>query len=145
MFVYRICCAPHSALDGEGARLFGGRWNSPGLPAIYTSSHLSLAALELLVHLNFDNLPADLVWLKIEVPETDSMETFPASSAPSEKESFRFGDAWLSSGRSLALVVPSAVISVERNLILNPRHPQMSLVKTVELAPFQFDKRLFGS
>ncbi|MBI5171468.1 MAG: RES domain-containing protein [Candidatus Melainabacteria bacterium] len=63
-------------MDGEGARLFGGRWNSPGLPAIYTSSHLSLAALELLVHLNFDNLPADLVWLKIEVPETGSMETF---------------------------------------------------------------------
>lgn len=143
MFVYRICGARYTALDGEGSRLYGGRWNSPGRPAVYTSTHLSLAALEYLVHVDFDNLPADLVWLKIEVPDAASMETFPAPTAPNERDAAAFGDDWLASKRTLCLNVPSAVLSVERNIILNPLHGQMANVQTLETNVFEFDDRLF--
>lgn len=144
MFVYRICRAPYTALDGEGARLYGGRWNSPGKPALYTSQHLSLAALEYLVHVDFDNLPLDLVWLKIEVPDAAPLEEFANPVAPNERDAAAYGDAWLLSRRSLGLVVPSAVLSVEKNVIINPLHPAAGTVRTVETAPFEFDDRLFN-
>jgi RES domain-containing protein len=144
MLVYRICKLVHAPLDGEGARLFGGRWNSAGRPAIYSATHLSLAALEYLVHLDFDNLPSDLVWLKIEIPDGASIETYPQSVAPNETIASTFGDAWLETGNSLCLDVPSAVLSVERNIILNPRHPEMGRVKTIETNDFEFDDRLFN-
>ncbi|RTL40604.1 MAG: RES domain-containing protein [Candidatus Melainabacteria bacterium] len=143
MLVYRICGARNSALDGEGSRLYGGRWNAPGRPAVYTSTHLSLAALEYLVHVDFDNLPVDLVWLKIEVPDAASIETFPGLKAPNERDAEAFGDDWLASERSLCLNVPSAVLSVERNVILNPIHSEMPNVSTLETNVFEFDDRLF--
>lgn len=143
MFVYRICRAPYTALDGEGAKLYGGRWNSPGKPALYTASHLSLATLEMLVHLDFDNLPKDLVWLKIEISDTASYENFPAPLALNEREAALYGDTWLSARRSLCLIVPSAVLSAEQNVIINPLHGEASLVRVVDSAPFEFDDRLF--
>ncbi|HEY9733088.1 MAG TPA: RES domain-containing protein [Drouetiella sp.] len=143
MFVYRICRAPYTALDGEGAKVYGGRWNSPGKPALYTASHLSLAALELLVHLDFDNLPLDLVWLKIEIPGTVSLLKFPDPVAPNEREAALYGDAWLTAKRSLGLIVPSAVLSVELNVIINPLHSEASHLRIVKTASFEFDDRLF--
>lgn len=146
MFVYRICGRKYAAsLDGEGAKLFGGRWNSPGRPAVYTSSHLSLAALEYLVNVDFDNLPLDLVWLKINVPDTVSREVFPGTVAPNEADAANFGNYWLDQRRTLILMVPSAVISVESNVILNPAHPEMASVAILETNVFQFDDRLFKS
>ena len=68
----RICKTRHlaTALSGEGARLNGGRWNSPGLPAVYTSSSLSLATLEVLVHLEDPELLANLFsWFPLEIPD----------------------------------------------------------------------------
>lgn len=144
MFVYRICRAPYTALDGEGAKLFGGRWNSPGKPALYTAQHLSLASLEYLVHVDFDNLPLDLVWLKIEVPDAALLEEFANPVAPNERDAATYGDSWLRSGRSLGLVVPSAVLSVEKNVIINPLHSTAGIVQIVESAPFEFDARLFN-
>lgn len=143
MLVYRICGARYIALDGEGAQLYGGRWNSPGRAAVYTSLHLSLAALEYLVHVDFDNLPSDLVWLKIEVPDTVGVDTFANPTAPNEREAAKFGDDWLSKKRTLCLLVPSAVISVEQNLILNPLHVEIANVQILETHPFKFDDRLF--
>lgn len=143
MFVYRICGAPYAALDGEGARLFGGRWNTPGNPAVYTSLHLSLAVLEYLVHVEIDNLPSNLIWLKIEIPEKASIERFPGAAAPNERDAALFGDEWLRAKRSLCLEVPSAILSVERNIILNPQHAEIAKVKTLENHPFKFDERLF--
>jgi RES domain-containing protein len=110
---------------------------------VYTSTHLSLAALEYLVHVDFDNLPADLVWLKIEVPDTVRVETFPNPTAPNERDAAAFGDDWLSTKRSLCLYVPSAVLSVERNVILNPQHVEMAKVQTLATNVFEFDARLF--
>jgi RES domain-containing protein len=131
------------ALDGEGARLYGGRWNSPGHPAVYTSMHLSLAALEYLVHVDFDNLPTDLVWSKIEIPDTIAIESFPKPTAPNERDAAIFGDEWLKNRRTLALLVPSAVLYVQYDVILNPAHSEMAGVRTLETHTFEFDDRLF--
>ncbi len=142
MIVYRICARRHIALDGEGAKLFGGRWNSPGRPAVYTSSNLSLAVLEMLVHLDLNDFPSDLVWLKIELPMKEGA-TFSEAKTPTQSEASAFGDQWLSKNRTLYLVVPSAVICVEQNIILNPLHPRMTDVKVLKTNPFEFDERLF--
>ncbi len=131
------------ALDGEGARLYGGRWNSAGLPAVYASEHLSMATLEYLVHVNAENLPTDLVWLEIEVPKKVSITQFSGSVAPNEIAAAKYGDNWLAASTSLGLMVPSAVLSVEKNLILNPLHSEMASVKTLRTTAFQFDPRLF--
>ncbi len=144
MHLYRICLAKHaSALDGEGAKLFGARWNSPGLAAIYTSTHLSLAALECFVHVDFENLPESLVWLRVEIPEGLATETYPGKTAPEESKARAFGNDWLKAKRTLALFVPSAVISIEQNVVLNPNHPAASKIKIAVKKPFNFDARLF--
>ncbi len=143
MIVYRICKQAHAALDGQGARLYGGRWNTAGKPAVYTSEHLSLATLEYLVHVDADNLPTDLVWLEINVASGASIQEFQDSTAPTQIAAASQGDAWLAAGKSLGLMVPSAVLPIERNLILNPLHPEMTSVKILRTSEFQFDPRLF--
>ena len=76
MIVYRLAKAAFTALDGEGARLFGGRWNSPGRPMIYTAASPSLAVLEVLVHLDLpiDLMPDDYRLLAIEIPDDAPIE-----------------------------------------------------------------------
>lgn len=141
MLVYRLCVARYIELDGEGARKYGGRWNSAGRPAVYTSTSLSLAALEYLVHVDFDNLPVDLRWFLIEIPD-GSVEVFTDPVAPNERASAEYGDDWLDGNRTLSLLVPSAVLPVERNLILNARHVEMAKVQILEVHDFKFDDRL---
>lgn len=132
-------------LDGEGARLAGGTWNSPGLPAVYAASSLALAALEVLVNLppaqrRPGSLPK-LVALAVDV----AADTIVDPGFPTGQELARSrgaGDAWLRSGSSLGLLVPSRVIPLERNVVLNPRHPAMAEVQVALTEPFVFDDRL---
>lgn len=137
-----------TAFSGEGAFLFGGRWNSPGVSLVYTSATQSLAALEMLV--NLDD-PGDLVGLKfvvipVEVPEVCLGEvsklprgwwTYPAPLATA-----RIGDAWIASGNSPVLRVPSAVVRDEWNYLLNPGHPAFSKLTIGKAKRFAFDSRL---
>ena len=81
MRLWRLARRPYRAFDGEGARPAGGRWTSAGTPLVYTSAHLSLAALELLVHVDPDELPDDLVALEIEAPDDMSAESVARRSA----------------------------------------------------------------
>lgn len=69
MYLFRLCSKHYQALDGEGASLYGGRWNSIGVPLVYTSEHLSLCLLEQLVHLNIATIPSNWVSLTIEIPK----------------------------------------------------------------------------
>lgn len=132
-------------LEGEGARLFGGRWNSAGAPVIYTSDSLALAALEVLVHLpqierHKERMPR---YIAIGVDVPDSLIANPGfASELSVSESQALGDAWLRSASSLGLLVPSRVIPLERNVLLNPRHPAMAGVTVALTEPFVFDDRL---
>lgn len=140
------------ALDGEGASLTGGRWNSRGVPMLYTSSHLSLCVLEVFVHLPpalrnsiiaFEavrlNIPDDTGITHISPGELETMLT-----RPDPLEACRTaGDAWIAAGRDLILAAPSAVVPEELNLMLNPAHARMSDVTIVSTRRFRFDARLF--
>lgn len=149
MRLWRIARAPHQALDGEGARRNGGRWNSEGVPVVYASYALSLAALEYLVHVDIEDAPADLVALEIEVPDGASQDEVRKEDLPEgwtraedQPACVAAGDAWAEAGESLLLVVPSAIIPQERNVLLNPRHAEAGGVRIVSSEPFCFDPRL---
>ena len=149
MLVYRICRRPFRALDGEGARLWGGRWNAPGTPIVYAAASLSLAAVEYLVHLDTDVAPADLVAMAIEVPDDAerlrvSADSLPADWArvPEHPGCQAVGDAWLREGVSLTLRVPSAVIPEEENVLINPAHRDAARLRVRSERPFVLDPRL---
>lgn len=84
MELWRIAREAHAALDGEGARLYGARWTPRGTPAVYASSHLSLAALEYLVHIDAEDAPDDLVALRISVPDDVAEVAVSRSTLPAD-------------------------------------------------------------
>jgi RES domain-containing protein len=125
-----------------------GRWHSKGNPIVYTASSAALAALEVLVHVDPLTAPADLRLLAIELPDDLSIEvleptTLPESwhSVPAPAALQTIGSSWLTSGRTAALNVPSAVIAIERNFLLNPRHPGVQRVRILSDEAFSFDTR----
>jgi RES domain-containing protein len=138
----------HTALDGEGARRFGGRWNSPGRPMVYAASSLSLAALELLVHLRDPALlRRAYAYLALDAPDGLAQRLDPGQlpagwRRPEHPLLKAMGDRWLESGASLALEVPSAVIPLEWNVLLNPLHPDWPQVASSVPVAFSFDPRL---
>ncbi len=150
---FRLCKTKFlsSAFSGEGARLNGGRWNSPGLAVVYTSSSLSLATLEVLVHLEDPEAFARLFsWVSLEIPN-DLMERVDPTRLPAgwladetNASSQSVGDAWLPSMRTAALAVPSVVTPGEWNYLLNPAHPRFPEIQIGEAKPFQPDPRLAG-
>jgi len=151
MRVWRICRKPYvyTALDGIGGMYTSGRWHSKGNPIVYTASSAALAALEVLVHVDPLTAPADLRLLAIELPDELSNEviepiTLPVGwhSVPAPAALQTLGSSWLTSGRTAALNVPSAVVNVERNVLLNPRHPEMQRVRILSDEAFSFDTRL---
>jgi RES domain-containing protein len=134
-------------VDGEGARLNGGRWNSPGVPAVYCASSVALAALEVLVNLPPEqrrkgNVPS-YVAVGLEVPDGSIVDPGHPAGLP-EDQSRRIGDDWLNGLADLGLSVPSSVVQLECNVILNPRHSAMAGVKVAVTEPFEFDDRLLG-
>ena len=147
MIVYRLCKAGHAAFDGEGARLWGGRWNSPGQPIVYTAASPSLAVLEVLVHLDLpaELIPDDMVLLTIKVPDDVALEPIADIQTETETDTCRqAGDAFLEAGTALVLKVRSIVVPQETNLLLNVRHADMARVTVVASDPFAFDPRLFA-
>ena len=143
MIVYRLCKAAHIALDGEGARLWGGRWNSAGRPMVYTAATPSLAVLEVLVHLDLpaELLPDDLRLLTVEVPDDAPLQRLDVDPAD-DAACVERGDAFLDAGDALSLRVRSVVVPQEWNILLNVRHADMGKVKIIANEPFQLDLRL---
>jgi RES domain-containing protein len=139
MHVWRLCRRPHADLSGEGARRFGGRWNSAGRPVVYLADHPALAALEVRVHLDlpFELLPADFVLMQVMVP--DGAETVPAV----DRHTVETGDTWLAGARSAVLLVPSVLVPHAWNVLLNPRHRDAEQALIREVEPFGFDPRLW--
>ncbi|HEX8693496.1 MAG TPA: RES family NAD+ phosphorylase [Longimicrobium sp.] len=149
MRVWRITRRPFQALDGEGARLNGGRWNSEGVAVVYTSFALSLAALEYLVHVDVEEAPADLVALEIDVPDDVPADEVRLDDLPEDWNRVEdhpacasIGDRWVRDGRALVLRAPSAVIPHESNYLLNPKHPDAARIRVVSVRDFVFDPRL---
>lgn len=136
------------AFSGEGARRYGGRWNSVGRAVVYTSAHLSLAALETLAHADRRRFERDLVAFEVRVP-SDLVATLDDADVP---EGWRarpdapaaraIGDAWLAARSHVALSVPSVLVPQERNLLLDPAHPRFDAVRIGAPVAFRFDDRL---
>lgn len=133
---------------GEGARLFGGRWNSPGEACVYCSVSLAMSVLEVWVHLVPEDRQAmslpKMMKIGFDLPDDVVVERDNPTAAQLHDPAHTraFGDRWLAEGRSLALSVPSAIIPEDSNILLNPRHPDFARAAVVVQAPFQFDERL---
>ena len=137
---WRLCRQPHVDLNGEGARLWGGRWNSPGRPLVYLAEHPALAVLEVRAHLDLplELLPSDYVLVRVRLPEEPPDAVTEPPSAPAKA-----GDAWLREGETAVLRVPSALDPFACNLLLNPRHPRAVEAVVAGVTPFRFDPRLW--
>lgn len=147
---WRITKARHAAtaFNGEGARIAGGRWNSPGSAVVYTSGSLALAALEIVVHVARAELLGSYVAFSCEFAESlverVSLSDLPRDwrTSPVPPDTQAFGDEWLGRARSAVLAVPSAIIDVESNYLLNPAHRDFRKVRISAARPFSFDGRL---
>jgi RES domain-containing protein len=151
MKVWRICRAKFAgeAFSGEGARRYGGRWNSPGVAMVYSSTSLALAAIELFVHLEPNQQPDDLVAIAAELPDEEPLERVEPDQLPrawwkNDYAALRaMGDKWIREKRSLAMEVPSAALRAEWNVLLNPLHPSAAEIRIEKPEPFRFDARMF--
>ena len=148
---YRIFKSKHAATwyDGEGAFRYGGRWNSQGTRLLYASSTLSLAALEMLVNLNAEDLLLAYSFARVEF-ESDiilSVEKFRKlpkqwADSPPSAEIQAIGDEWAVSLRSVVLQVPSAVLPNESNFLISINHSDFPQVRLGKVEAFKFDQRL---
>ena len=145
---YRIVQAEWAAtaMTGEGARRFGGRWNPPGVPAVYLAESRALAALEIIVHAPREVMSLPWRILEVEVPdeliETMKLDVLPNDwqALPSSPGARLHGLRCLQS-ESLAFKLPSAVIPEEFTLLLNPQHPDFGKLRVSEPQVFRFDPR----
>jgi RES domain-containing protein len=153
MEVYRIAQEKYATdLSGNGAKLYGGRWNSEGIVALYTSSSRSLALLETLAHTNAALL-AEKIYLLVtlSVPASLKPEIIALDKLPRDWDSRdqltgtqRAGDLFLQKQKSLLLAVPSVLMPEEFNYVLNPLHPDMRKLKITHQRRMRFDKRAIG-
>ena len=148
MLLYRITNAQYADdLSGNGARFFGGRWNSVGRPMLYLASSRSLAILESLAHIVPTNAPMDYVLLTIDAPDDyvainigalpEKWDEYPESNITKQ-----IGNTFLQQNEYLLLKVPSALVPEESNYLMNPLHPKAGKVKVINNVPYRFDERL---
>jgi RES domain-containing protein len=148
--VWRIASAAHAAFDGEGARRHGSRWTPRGIPAVFTSLTLSLAALERFVHTDSDLEPTDLLAIPVEIHDDIAIEVVKVETLPEDWRTFPappalalIGEQWCRSSRTVVLSVPSVVVPHERNFVLNPRHREFARIVNGRSEPFSFDPRMW--
>ena len=137
-----------AAFSGDGARLYGGRWNRVGTPVVYLAEHRSLAVLEILTQAldaadTTDLLLASATFDPDEVEDL-TPDRLPADWAhhPAPESTAAFGTEWAVSGRSIVLRVPSVVLPAESNYVINPRHPNLGRVTFGAPVPLALDPRL---
>jgi RES domain-containing protein len=138
-----------SAFSGEGARMYGGRWNRKGIPMVYTSGAQSLAMLEMLVQ--DDPLRARYVVIPASIPDEVAVERVAPDDLPANWRAIEsrsqlqdLGSAWARSLSSAVLAVPSAVVPDESNYLLNPLHPAFARIEIGTPRAFVTDVRLFA-
>lgn len=135
--------------SGAGGVLHGGRWHHRGRPVVYLAESPAGALVEALVHVQASHvgeLPMHYQLLEVSVPDGVAGETVQLPDGVNWREDLAFtrgcGDAWLASGRSLLLRVPSAVVGRSFNCLFNSAHPEASRCKVLSAARHPFDGRL---
>ena len=151
MRIYRLTLPKYAgtAFSGEGALRVGGRWTPPGLPAVHASDSIALAVLETLVHAPAAVVPSHRV-IGVDVPDTLAVARVDPAELPADwrrtpaPAALRtIGRDWIEAGESVLLGVPSAIVPLEYNFVINPRHPDFSRLKVGAPDPFEIDRRLF--
>jgi RES domain-containing protein len=149
MTAYRICNLTYrDDISGSGAKLYGSRWNSIGTPMLYLASSVSLAWLEMLVHLQLQDKSTDFSLLYVNIPPGTEIQELQVGKL---KQNWQLdagytqfiGDAFIRSKQKLILKIPSAVVEEETNYLINPLHPDFKKIEIVKTKIFQFDHRLF--
>ena len=149
MTVFRISnTAYKDDISGTGAGIMGARWNSIGIPVLYTAQHISLAVLEMLVNTNFKDYSIALELMYIKLPDQYPIFSINPGSLKhnwSEDPDYtRFiGDEFFTQNESMILQVPSAVIGEEFNFLANPLHRDFKKIKVIKTISFWPDERLF--
>lgn len=136
------------AFIGQGASRYPGRWNHPGIRMIYTAGSPSLAAMEMLVHLDEAKILNLFTYIPVsfdaglcrdlpagQLPKDWAQDPVPASARD-------MGTYWIKKLEALVLAVPSAVVPIEKNYLINPLHPDFDKLEIGKLSPFRFDERL---
>lgn len=151
MLAWRIAKAARASdLSGRGAAIEGGRWNDQDVPAVYMGLTPAICCLETFVHADGEpSFPLKITCF--ELPSDPALflavdaSSLPAgwASLPADRPSMEFGTAWLKANTHLGLIVPSAVLALERNVVINPNHPAVSDIKVVEVYDFIYDPRMF--
>ncbi len=138
-------------LSGEGAKVTGGRWNRAGMPVVYTSESIALACMETLVHLKASGLPLNRYLVRIDVPDPvwQAAKVFDAKTLPigwdaipEGKVSLDFGDQWLTGNSSALLVVASVIVPQEKNILINPAHPDATKITATKISKWLYDPKL---
>jgi len=149
--LWRIVTGSHPVWSGEGARLFGQRWNPPGFPAIYTGTSFAVCLIELLAHANRKSPPSGARFVEADVPDDVSRELFdPASllgwdNLHDVSLAQVFGRDWFQSRRSALLIVPSVVTAGrDINVVVNPEHADAARISVGPETPVALDPRFFG-
>ncbi|GEQ85741.1 hypothetical protein ULMS_12490 [Patiriisocius marinistellae] len=150
MKIYRIVKEAYKDdLSGEGARLFGGRWNNRGDAMLYFSEHLSLCVLEILVHLDYQFIDNDFYYIEASIPKENLMSAqeqavlLPQWNAlVSQTHTENWGSLWLKNRTSLAMAVPSVVLPQENNILVNPKHPLISKLEITKVERLKIDERI---
>lgn len=143
-YIWRI--SMHADLSGRGGLLSDGRWHRRGIPVVYCTDHPSTALLEVLVHIDSEDVPSTYQLLKISCP--DDLPVYTASDPKNRLENSEYtrtlGSTVLSGGQYSLLDVPSVVMPLARNVLINPEHPASSAIRIEEKYQFAFDQRLLN-
>ena len=151
MIVYRLSKQAYiNDLSGYGAEKTGGRWNSKGIPVLYTAASRALAVVEIAVHVPLGIIPVDYYMAAIEIPDKASMPRVEVEDLPPNwnrnpfvKNTQLIGDNFIKSNKHLIVQVPSATVICDYNYLINPRHPDFKNVTIKSIDAFEFDSRLF--
>jgi RES domain-containing protein len=150
MKIYRIAKTRYANdLSGNGARIFGGRWNHKGTSMVYSSESRALATVEYLVHVPLSLVPTDLSLVTLQIPDEITTVNILISDLPTNWSDYpapsvlaQLGTNWASKNESLLLRVPSAVVEHEFNILINPLHPDMKHMVISQIESYEFDNRL---
>jgi RES domain-containing protein len=148
---FRIAENRFPLLDGGGAYRFGGRWNSAGRHVIYAGIGFAVALIEKLVRSRLGKVPKNHHFGEIFIPAAIAVEEVgpvdvPGWERPDYVASQAYGDAWYDSSRTAVLIVPSLpAVGLERNVLINQRHPEFRHVTHANPRPVVWDARLFAA
>jgi RES domain-containing protein len=149
---WRVVKKKHAstAFDGEGARLFGGRWNHQGVSVVYVSDSLSLAVLEQFIHLGTAGLHLSYIYFEVIIPDDVAVSSIEQKDLPKNwrtepppNSTKQIGTEWSQSHESAVLRVPSVIVPHGSNLLLNPNHANFVKLKIGKPVDYSFDPRMW--